>query len=302
MICAVLPHDARAESRFARGQAALADGALDEAAELTEQALDLAPDWVGAWAALGAIQMRRGDRAGAVAAYQMALRLDPDDCNGAALALATAAGPVPDAAPAAYVAALFDAYAARFDTHLTAGLGYSGPGDIRTALLAAGHAACGRTLDLGCGTGLCGAALRPHATTLVGIDLSPRMVALAQAKGLYDRLVVGDFLTALADEPQAGADTIVIGDVLIYFGALGPPFHAAARVLRPGGMLAFTVQSLAAPSGYAVGLDLRFAHAAAYVRAELADAGFALVSCVAKSQRRENGIAVPGLVVVARRA
>ena len=39
-------------------------------------------------------------------------------------------------------------------------------------------------LDLGCGTGLAGAAFRPFVDWLVGVNLSPAMVAQAAAKGL----------------------------------------------------------------------------------------------------------------------
>jgi hypothetical protein len=45
----------------------------------------------------------------------------------------------------------------------------------------------GAMLDLGCGTGLGGAAFRAFVDRLVGVDLSPAMVAQASAKGLYDR-------------------------------------------------------------------------------------------------------------------
>ena len=47
-------------------------------------------------------------------------------------------------------------------------------------------------LDLGCGTGLAGAAFRPHVDWLVGVDLSPKMIEAARAKGLYDQLAVAD--------------------------------------------------------------------------------------------------------------
>ena len=47
-------------------------------------------------------------------------------------------------------------------------------------------------LDLGCGTGLAGAAFRPHVDWLAGVDLSPKMIEVARAKGLYDRLAVAD--------------------------------------------------------------------------------------------------------------
>jgi hypothetical protein len=87
----------------------------------------------------------------------------------------------------AHVRRLFDQYAARYDTALTEQLAYRGPaccarrrqrrhGRRRTAMRFRA------VLDLGCGTGLCGAAFRPHADWLTGVDLSPAMIAQAAAK------------------------------------------------------------------------------------------------------------------------
>ncbi len=305
--------DPLADSRFRRGQAAFADGALGEAAEMTEQALTLAPDWVGAWAALAAIYRAGGDGERAAAATARALALDPADRHGASLTpgssgLATSG---PAGAPPAYVAALFDAYAPRYDAHLTGALGYDGPAALVAALRDAGHARFGRALDLGCGTGLCGAALRPHATRLAGVDLSPGMVAVAGSKRvgdapLYDRLEVGPLQDFLDGAAAGGVDTVVAADVFAYCGDLRPALDAIARVLGPAGALAFTVQTGdtgddETAAGYHVGIDMRFRHTPSYVARTLATAGLRMVTCAPRSVRRERDAPVPGLVVVAVR-
>ena len=42
-------------------------------------------------------------------------------------------------------------------------------------------------VDLGCGTGLTGAAFKPYAKRLVGIDLSPKMIEVAdQVKAINE--------------------------------------------------------------------------------------------------------------------
>ena len=56
-------------------------------------------------------------------------------------------------------------------------------------------------LDLGCGTGLSGLMLRRRARHLTGVDLSPEMVEKARARGIYDRLEVGE-ITAMAGPRQ----------------------------------------------------------------------------------------------------
>ena len=299
--------DPRADARFAWALAAFGARAFEEAADLYEQAIELAPDWIGAHMALADAALACGDSARAAAALRLAARLDASDRHGACLALArlTEQG-TPARAPAAYVAALFDHYAARFDTHLTQGLGYSGPADLLLGLGEAGFARADRALDLGCGTGLCGAALRPHVAWLAGVDLSSRMVAGAAKKTdvdrpLYDRLAVGDLQAGLTAEPEHSLDLVIAADVFNYSGDLAPIFAAAERALRPGALLAFTVQTHTRPAPFIVGADLRFAHAPDAVASWLDAAGFATASMTQKSVRREKGRDVPGLVVVARR-
>jgi SAM-dependent methyltransferase len=149
-----------------------------------------------------------------------------------------------------YVRRLFDQYAARYDTALTGRLAYRGPALLREAVEKVTHAA-GRPvhfssmLDLGCGTGLGGAAFRPVTGRLVGVDLSPAMIAQAAAKDLYDRLGTADLADFLAEEAGAAAlyQLVLAADVFVYVNDLGPIVAAVARVLAPGGLFAFTVET-----------------------------------------------------------
>ena len=115
-------------------------------------------------------------------------------------------GDAPGALPQAYVARLFDDYAPRFDKHLTKNLGYRAPALIAEALSAV---ASGRrfasALDLGCGTGLMGEALRGRVDRLTGVDLSAAMIAKARERGVYDELVVGDAAAMLGREPPGSS-------------------------------------------------------------------------------------------------
>ena len=161
----------------------------------------------------------------------------------------------------AYVRALFDGYAPRFERHLVEGLGYVGPELVRAALPQdPGRFAA--AFDLGCGTGLMGAAIRDRIDHLTGIDLSPGMLALARAKAwqgrpLYDRLAEGDLSAFLAGQAGGSADLCLAADVLIYVADLGPVLAQIGRVQRPGGIAAFTVQSHGA-TGTALGPDGRY--------------------------------------------
>ena len=237
--------------------------------------------------------------------FRAAQANDPADRRGAAIRLAEidASGP-PKRASAAYVRALFDGYAPRYDMHMTGALAYRGPDILRRAAEAAGLAADGsaEAVDLGCGTGLSGAAFRPFCRKLAGVDLSPRMTATAEASGHYDRVATGDLLRFLAGEDD-GAFTLAIAcDTLIYLGDLGPLFAALARVLTPGGRFVFsTEKSDAAESGYAIGPARRFRHSDTYLREMAAAHGFEVTLIETAILRTEKRKPVESLVGVTRR-
>ncbi len=293
--------DLAADRRYQWGQGALSQGEAEAARDLFAQALELAPCWAPGWFALAQALERLGRAEPAREAYARTLALDPSDAQGAALALARLGGAAPATAPRAYVQSLFDQYAAHFDRHLVEKLAYRGP-QILVELLA--RAAPGeryaRVLDLGCGAGLFAAAIRPFAEKIIGVDLSPAMIAQARDKKLYDRLEAADLQEFLSREPEGSVDLAAAADVFVYVGDLSPVFLEVARVLRPGARFAFTAQSGPA-QGFVVGDDLRFAHSAGYLRDLAAEAGLAVVELVAASTRKDRGQDVPGWAAVLRK-
>ena len=229
--------DPIAARRYDYGRAAADDGDWAAAAEVFEQAAEQAPGWAPAWFALGEARERLGDVDGATKAFRTTLALDPSDALGAAprLALIGCAAD-PTALPQAYVARLFDGYAPRFDAHLTEKLSYRGPALIVEALdLVAQGRRFAVALDIGCGTGLMGEAVRARVDRLVGVDLSPGMVARARERGLYDALEAADAVACLARSEPAAYDCILAADALCYIGDLGPIFSAGRRTLANAG-------------------------------------------------------------------
>jgi predicted TPR repeat methyltransferase len=283
-----------------------ARGDFAGAAEILEQTVELAPGFATAWFALGAIRDQLGDRTNAIAAFERARQADPDDYHGARLQLARlGSGEATPAMTQTYVRRLFDQYAARYDASLTEHLEYRGPALLRLAVESVMQAAkrpmrFGSMLDLGCGTGLGGAAFRPFVDWLVGVDLSPAMIAQAAAKGLYDRLVAADIAACLVDEAadKAKYHLVLAADVFVYLNDLAPIIAAVAQVLTPGGIFAFTVETHAG-GGVKLLPTLRYAHGEAYVRTALADAGLAAAHLATASVRNEKGVPVDSLVVVA---
>jgi predicted TPR repeat methyltransferase len=158
----------------------------------------------------------------------------------------------------------------------------------------------GSVLDLGCGTGLAALPFRPSSDWMVGIDLSPGMLAQARAKGLYDRLVESEVLAFLASEAQIGAryHLVLAGDVFMYFNDLGPVLKAVTRVSASPGHFAFSVETHD-DEGVIFHETLRYAHSESHVRTALAAAGLRPLSVNFACTRSEKGQPVPGLVVVA---
>jgi predicted TPR repeat methyltransferase len=301
--------DLIADRRYRWALDLAARGDCAGAADILAQAVALAPAFAAAWAALGALRDQLGDRSGALAAFAAARDCDPDDYHGARLQLARlGADEATSHMTDAYVRRLFDQYAAHYDTALTEQLGYRGPELLRSAVsrvMAAGGQAMrfASVLDLGCGTGLCGAAFRQHADRLAGVDLSPAMIAQAAAKNLYDYLAVGEIEAFLAGEAATGKKyhLVLAADVFVYLNDLAPTLAAIARVLAPTGIIAFTVERNPG-NGMKLLPTLRYAHADAYLRQTLEAAGLAVSHLVAASARSEKGIPVDGLVVVAQPA
>jgi predicted TPR repeat methyltransferase len=231
------------------------------------------------------------------------LAREPDNPVAAHMLSACAGADVPPRASDAYVRASFDSMAESFDEHL-ADLDYQAPRLIGQSFSRAWPVprAGLDVLDAGCGTGLCAAWLRPHARTLVGVDLSAGMLRRAERLRQYDRLVEAE-LTQFLQSQQDAWDAIVSADTLCYFGALDRLFEAAARALRSGGRLLFTVEQALDPgeTGYRLQPHGRYSHAQAYVASQLERAGMSVDSIVTDKLRKESGRDVAGLVVTAGR-
>lgn len=290
--------DVIADRRFDYARAFAAEGDHAAAADLFAQTLELVPGYVPAWVALGAARAAAGDRDGAVDAFRRALSLDPADELAAALQLAAlGAAPAPAAPPAAYVRGLFDDYAPRFEKALVDGLRYRTPGALADLLRTTDPGRrWTRALDLGCGTGLLGAAIRADCDGLDGVDLSAGMIAEARAKGLYDRLDVADIVAHLRGTPDR-FDLIAAADVFVYLGDLRPALAAAADRLAPGGRIAFSVESHPGP-GFVLRASLRYAHGRPHVEAAAAEAGLSLLAVVPSVLREDAGLPVEGLLVI----
>ncbi len=238
----------------------------------------------------------------AIGVFDEWLREEPDDPIARHMLAACSGRDVPERASDAYIETTFDSFAASFDAKL-ASLDYRAPALVAEMLAHAGIAASRSldVLDAGCGTGLCGPLVAPYARRLVGVDLSEAMLARARERNVYDELARRELTEYLRKSPGS-FDLIVSADTLVYFGPLDGVAAAAARALRPGGILVFTVEELYGGGSieYAISPTGRYRHAREYLERTLAAAGLE-PEIVPAELRLESGEPVAGLVVRAAR-
>ncbi|MBF9044189.1 methyltransferase domain-containing protein [Rhodobacterales bacterium HKCCE4037] len=142
----------------------------------------------------------------------------------------------PEAAKAKY-----NAWADSYEAELMAG-GYRLPW-IAAAAFAA-HVPRGTTpiLDAGCGGGLQAEPLHLLGYAgMTGLDLSPGMLEVARAKGIYETLVEGALGDDLPFESNHFAATMSVG---VITPGHAPPnsFDELVRVTKPGGWLVFALR------------------------------------------------------------
>jgi predicted TPR repeat methyltransferase len=298
--------DLLADRRFEFARDLQLKGDLTAAADLLLQATELAPDFTSAWFTLGQIRAELNQHDAAIAAFRRARASDPDDRHGASVWLMRLGAEDLSAMPRGYVQTLFDQYAPRFEATLLGALDYRAPELLFKAVIATRASAkkpafFKRAIDLGCGTGLGAAAFAKNVDHFAGVDLSPGMIEQARSTGLYRELDVADMVESLRDRPEASAELILAADAMVYVPDLAPVLREVKRVLAPGGLVTFTVETHDG-DGVIIGEGLRYAHGADYIRETVGAAGLALAHLEQASPRIEDNEPVRGLVLVASKA
>jgi predicted TPR repeat methyltransferase len=137
------------------------------------------------------------------------------------------------------VAGRYDAWATRYDRDLTS-WSYQAP-DVVAETVVTRRPDAGSTLDVGCGTGLVGRALRARGFSgrILGLDLSQASLELARTSGVYDELRQADLQQRL-DVEDDSADVVVCVGVMTYLPQVEAVWREFVRVARPGGLVVVT--------------------------------------------------------------
>lgn len=246
----------------------------------------------------GHIYLKRNQIDLAIQAYQTALRLKPHDSEIQHILAALTQHNTPEKAPSDFIHNLFNQYAPYYDMHLRSRLCYEIPEKIiQTITLEAPYfwETKKRILDLGCGTGLCGALLQPYASELIGVDLSSNMLAVAKDKNFYHQLIESDITDAL--NTFTTIELVVAGDVFTYIGELTPIFAQVSRILSSQGLFIFTAEK-SFTEDYCLQKSVRYAHHKAYLNKLIAYHGFTLLRFDNIPLRKQKADWVEGYLVL----
>src|SRR6478735_10874484 len=157
--------------------------------------------------------------------------------------MAPEAGPIGDwlqqgTSDAQEVADRYNEWAEGYDDDLTS-WSYQAPTVVAEAIVSR-HPA-GSALDVGCGTGLVGRALRARgfAGQILGLDISQASLEIAQQCGAYDSVAHADLQQPLPLDDDS-VDALVCVGVMTYLPEVEAVWREFARVVRPGGVLVTT--------------------------------------------------------------
>jgi len=287
------------EALFGLGNLLGREQQYEEAERCYKKILEVNPEHRAANSnlALLLVKLKRNDDACVIS--KAWLDIDPDNESAKMLHASLSGENVPARASDDYVRNVFDNSAAVFDTHLEA-LDYRAP-QLAERLVEEYYpsAASLSVLDAGCGTGLCGSFLKRVSGHLKGVDLSSKMIALAEKRDCYDSLEVVE-LTEYLSGDLSPFDLIVCVDTLCYIGPLDDVLQEISNVLKVGGHVLFTLEELADTSkNYSLHPGRRYSHNYDYAKRIIADCGLDICTMNREILRNEGKEPVHGLLVVA---
>ena len=138
---------------------------------------------------------------------------------------------------------LYDEWAATYEEELVDANDYVAPMRLAQSFAQQAGRKDLRIIDIGCGTGLAGQALRALGFTRIdGLDLSPGMLAEARTKGVYEALITGDMTKRVPIE-DATYDAAVSAGAFSH-SHIGPVgFDEILRIVKPGALICATINA-----------------------------------------------------------
>ncbi len=232
--------------------------------------------------------------------YALLLQLNPKHVAAKHM-LSSIEGESLSSADPRYVAEVFDAYSSNYDASLVEKLSYSVPQAMRAHFnefcQVTGKSL--RALDLGCGTGLGAQAFCDICTSIDGIDISPKMVQIADKKNIYTSLYV-DEIAHYLEKCETKYDLILATDVFTYSGGLENIFSLVYRIMEKSTFFCFSTEKLE-NEGYVLRPSGRFAHSIDYIKSISRSIGFTDTQYLLTRLRKEKDSWVEGVLYFLRK-
>ncbi len=271
----------------------------DKARRSFEQSVQLAPDDSGTLYNLAGVYNILGQKDKAAETYKRVLLLEPGHPSAKHM-LAALEGKATDTAPAQYVEETFDKYAHNFDTHLQEKLEYKTPTLLKDMVdeELGGEVTFKRGIDLGCGTGLSGEVFQSRVQHFTGIDLSGKMLAKAEEKGVYETVAKED-ITSFLKNGKNQYDLFVAADVFVYLGKMEAVFQAVRENAAPSASFVFSVERMKESEGagdFVLRNSGRYAHNPAYIEQLALAHGFTILARKESNIRKEQQEWIEGVL------
>lgn len=208
----------------------------------------------------------------------------------------------PILAPQSYITSYYDGFAEQYDYYQRHVSAYSAPSSCAEALARCKELAPSprRLLDIGCGTGLSGEALRDMAQDRCGVDLSTRMLEIARRKQIYHNLHLQEGISFMLGCKQR-FEIVAAIDSLSAMGGLSGFIQAARNALTQNGLLVFTIEKDLHAKKYHLAPNGRYAHHPDYVTEILTSRGYSILHHQDYNLRMDFNHIIPGQIFIARK-
>jgi len=263
-----------ANAHYNMGLALKSLGKYRDAITSFNRALALKKDFVEAHCNLADVFRCEGRLVEAKECFNAAFSIQPDNVFAKHM-LDALEGQKSKSPPEQFVKQLFDRYAPTFDYDLVQNLQYNLPIPLRKLITNRTNGkVINSVLDMGCGTGLFGAEIRSICLRLEGVDISKRMLQVAEHKRIYDKLTQNNIINFLS-ETELDFDYFVAADVFPYIGELSEVFHLiACRTQAPVTFIFSTEHNQAYE--YRLENTGRYSHSKSYIEKLCREFGYSL--------------------------
>ena len=250
------------------------------------QVISIDPNHYNAFYNLGIVHTRLGKIEEAEKNYQKAILLNPNFLAAKYMLSSLTGDSQPSSAPKEYIEGLFNNFADHYENLMIEKLEFKVPGIIREIILDNSESHLGSVIDLGCGTGLFGNEIQSFCDYLEGIDLSEKMLEIANKKNIYNQLIQVDILEYLKNA-SLNFNYYVASDVLIYIGDLSDLFKLIKSRNQSRGKLVFSLEDYEG-KGFILRKTGRYAHSKKYIENLCQEFGYTLAHFEAKTARSDN--------------